>query len=609
MKVFMAYCLMIAPIRLFTPMMFLICLRSIFKAGKSKSSYWKGSVLFWAKLEVLFYLWSMNKRRKLNNIQLCLPTLTREERTKFMKQIFQTADMVFRGGTQSKKVEPLKTIASIANFNKGPSGPSLLQLSMSRGPSGVGFGGMRSRVMSMEEMFRVSEEMRMENKLPLRRRSTNDSIIDEEDDDLLSTEDDFGGNDGDDDGWSESSSKRRAERRFLTFKRADFCSWFGIHDHNELYRGNIEEWVRHYGVLPLSPAKLNDDESRQVALFTDQVVSFLELKPKRGYNKRIRSMMYVTDPVLISHRPFLQYVIVRAFQNIANYFWATKNNFTKYKSGIFSYWYRPPLMSPPKGAQEPLPLVFVHGLGLGATTLFLPGFMQAVILALNGEFRQIIVLSFPHLQQRPGWEDHVPTTEETTATIKMIFAFHKMTHAHFIAHSLGTVIASWWINRTDFVKCLTFVDPVCITLLRSDIIRNNIYKPPERVSEALLRFFVFRESTTAAVICRNMYSLQNVFDFESANCPMCFMVGGMDPIVPGYSVMRLLQYQKSLREADPSLPLLEVAFEKSYNHGSFLLHSQDVLPQIIAVDAAAHRMLREKKSSTSSTKSNAQKTT
>lgn len=446
--------------------------------------------------------------------------------------------------------------------------------------------------MSMENIFRYNEEasLRETERTSSPARRTSVPLMPEEKSASLFRDELGAESDGD---WSdESGNEDSHDKQFLAFKRADFCSWFGIDDPNLLYRENIEEWVRHYSVLPLPPKKLSDDELRQVRKYTEEVISFLELKPKKGYNKKIRPMMYISDPVQIHHRPFLQYLAVRCFQNVANFLWARKSHFTQYKSGIYSYWHRPALISP-EGEEEPLALVFVHGLGLGASTLYIPGFMKSCIDGLDGDRRQIIVLSFPHLQQKPGWEDHVPSTEETTATIKMIFDFHKVTQAHFIAHSLGTVIAAWFISRTTFVKCLTFVDPVCITLLRSDIIFDNLYKPPERFSEALLRFFVFRESTTAAVLCRNMYSLQNVFDFKNIKFPMCFMIGGMDPIVPGYSVVRLLQYQKTLRDADPTLPHLEVIFEKSYNHGHFLLHGEDVLPQIQAVDAAAHRILRD----------------
>jgi len=603
-KVGLAQCI-IAPIRLFTPFMFVIFLRSMLgMTNYKKRGYIRGFIQFWAKVEVIFWLWSMNKRRKLNAIPVCMPTLSAAQRSEYLKQVFETADMIFRGGAKSKKVQPLKTIQSIAYLGqfsspKGPmSGPNLLQISLTGG-SGMSIatpqGARSTRVMSMENIFRYNEEAslreteRSSSSSSSPRRTSMPRLTDG--DEGSTTLPDEGREENED--WSDESGEASHDKRFLAFKRADFCSWFGIDDPNLLYRGNIEEWVKHYSVLPLPPHKLTEDEQRQVHKYTDEVISFLELKPKKGYNKRIRPLMYISDPVQIHHRPFLQYVVVRCFQNVANYFWARKSCFTQYKSGIYSYWHRPALISTAKGEEEPLALVFVHGLGLGASTLFIPGFMKSCMDGLDGDRRQIIVLSFPHLQQKPGWEDHVPTTEETTATIKMIFAFHKVTQAHFIAHSLGTVIAAWFISRTNFVKCLTFVDPVCITLLRSDIIFDNLYKPPERFSEALLRFFVFRESTTAAVLCRNMYSLQNVFEFKNIKCPMLFMVGGADPIVPGYSVVRLLQYQKTLRETDPTLPHLEVLFEKSYNHGHFLLHGADVLPQIQAVDAAAHRVLRD----------------
>lgn len=381
---------------------------------------------------------------------------------------------------------------------------------------------------------------------------------------------------------------------FLAFKRADFCSWFvnlDPDDINLMQRGNLEEWIRRYSLFPRSPLVLDADDLRQVSELTDLLVEFLEIEPKRGYNPDVQSICCVDDPVQVLHRPLLQYVATRFFIDGCNYAWARTYGYTQYKSGICSYFYRPPLVSTPRGEPKLMPLVYLHGLGLGPSAFYVTGFMQTINDGLQGDRRQIIVLSFPHLQQRPGWEFHCPTIDEMVASMTMILHHHKAVHAHFIAHSMGTVIAGWFAMRTKFVKCISLIDPVCILSVRADIIKNNIYKPTTRASEDLLRFFAFRESTTAAVLLKNTFSLHNAFDFEKVMIPAFIAFGGDDPIIPSFSMLRLVEYHKSQRDKNPDLPKIQLSYEKSYNHGHFLIHGKDILPKFQKVDEAAHQML------------------
>jgi len=554
------------PSRCFLPAMFLLLVKEHFftKTASGKHGFLKGALLFWGKIEVLFFLWSRFTRWKLDTLSVCLPIASEKMRKTELKKIFDVADYVFKGGINAPKPQPRDTIQSM-----GPTENNTRKRESYRGMDMEALLQLKDAALEAEELEKINDDGSESD--PSETSTSSYTSL------------------------SVSEDKTDSVDDFMAFKRADFCSWFTKLDPEDIgliYRGNLEEWVRRYSLFPRPPLALDGDQLRQVSEITDLLCGYLDIKPKRGYNPDVTSICCLDDPIQVQHRPLAQYIAFRLILDGSNYLWAKINGYTHYKSGICSYFHRPPLVSTAYSETKLMPLVFLHGLGLGPFSLYITGFMQTLLDGLQGTRRQIIVLSFPHLQQRPGWELHCPTIDEMVASMKMILHHHGATVAHFIGHSMGTVIAAWFAMRTDFVRCLSIIDPVCILSLRSDLIMNNIYKPVQRPSEVLLRYFAFRESTTAAVLAKNTFSLHNAFDFNKIVIPLCICLGGDDPIIPGYSMKRLIEYHKTARDRNPNSPKIELVFEETYNHGHFLLHGKDILPKIQSVDEAANKLLR-----------------
>jgi len=579
--------LIISPVRCFTPAMFLILLKEYFFTSARQRvghGFLKGAMLFWAKVEVIFFIWSRLTHLKLDLLPVCLPIATEQCRKTALKKIFQVADYVYRGSIRSQKLQVLETmhVGRLSGW-KTPVASACQRRAA-------------QRTFAMEDIFRLHAESLLKS----RESDLVEGFDANANDDRVSESDSTGTSGSVAGSGSTEPNPLRisiggspADNEFLAFKRADFCSWFVNLDPEDIHsiqRGNLEEWIRRYSLFPRYPLPLDKDDIRQVSELTDLLVQFLEIEPKRGYNPHVQSICCVDDPVQVTHRPLLLYAATRLFIDGFNFAWARKYGYTQYKAGICSYFYRPPLVETPHGEPKLMPLVYLHGLGLGPSAFYMTGFMQTINDGLQGDRRQIIVLSFPHLQQRPGWEFHCPTIDEMVASMTMILHHHKAVHAHFIAHSMGTVIAGWFAMRTKFVKCISLIDPVCILSVRADIVKNNIYKPTTRASEDLLRFFAFRESTTAACLLKNTFCLFNAFDFEQVKIPIFIAFGGDDPILPAFSMLRLVEYHKSQRAKDPDLPQIHLSFEHKYNHGHFLLHGKDILPKFRAVDEAAHQM-------------------
>eukprot|EP00397_Hematodinium_sp_SG-2012_P005364 GEMP01005383.1.p1 GENE.GEMP01005383.1~~GEMP01005383.1.p1 ORF type:complete len:625 (+),score=76.62 GEMP01005383.1:36-1910(+) len=610
--------LAILPLRGFTPLMIVIFLVNMWKTRR-RGHFLRKLVEFWTKAEVWFYLWSIYKQFNLRNMCVAQTLLSSSERKKALSKWFESVDMVYRAGSGDASLKPLLTICSIANIANMKECFSSLS---------------KKRQLSMENIMRYAEKPGHSQTLNLHRSST----VSESGRDLPdvspkssaalrknSSPANFAapyagpmkasqladsaaletrpirpiavesGNAG----WMHvdaSSSAQGCDSMssdgvddFRLLKQADFASWFDTTDINDVWRGNVEEWVAHY-VFGRESTELDAQELKELQQLTDKVINFLELRPRSGYNKKVRGIMVLSDPMKFTHRPLLFYVIVRLCINSFDYIWSSRNSFRKFRSGTLLYWYRP--ASKPKSTR--MPLVFVHGLGLGAATLYVPGFVKSCIDGLDGKHRDVIVLSLQQFQMRPGWESFIPSANEVVCCVKQIMQFHLVQHAHFIGHSSGTQVISWLANQTDLVKCSTMVDPVCILLLKADMITNNLYNVPKTISEAFLRYFVFEETTTASFTRRHILWHETMLQFDRCNFPICFMIGGSDPIIPGYSTYRLCEYQKALRQKT-SAPRIEVLWEKGYNHGQFLLHGKDVIQTIRAVDKAAHEHLKATK--------------
>jgi len=617
LKLIGAYCV-ILPMRAFTPAMFFLVLTDYFFSLRGADrTLLISAVLLWAKIEIIFFIYSQITQWRLENTRCCLPIATGAMRRAELRKILAVAYHIYKGADgRDSTVEPLKPVQEDYSFvlrkrssiRRVTVTGEIFQFS----PKTEDTKTIRNRAFSMENLSRSHDE----NLLRLIQAHTSIEKLGvgletvTEDDEKIGEENNDRPHVSDSEDEAESEPEKDAEDEsdhpdpeFLAFKRADFCSWFvnvTPKDIGLIYRGNLEEWVKHHTLFPRPPLKLDGDDIRQVSELTDKLVAHLEIKPKRGYNPDVQSVDMMHDvPISVLHRPFLQYACVRVFIEAANFMWSKKAGFIHYKAGICSYYYRPPRVEEdPKGAKpgpqnKLMPLVFLHGLGFGPTAWYLSGFLQTILDGLQGDRRQIIVVSFPHMQMRPSWEVHCPTTDELVTTLTMILHAHKATGAHFIGHSFGTIIAGWFASRTNFVKAITLIDPVCVLSLDTNIIMKIITRGENENAQAkMLRYFAFQESTTVAVALKNQFPLHNAFDFEKVMIPCFFAFGGNDAFIPGMTIKRLIEYHKKIRDESPGLPKIEFSFEESYIHGSFLIHGKDILSKVQSVDDEAHRIIK-----------------
>merc|ERR1711862_277637 len=120
-----------------------------------------------------------------------------------------------------------------------------------------------------------------------------------------------------------------------------------------------------------------------------------------------------------------------------------------------------------------LPVVFIHGLGVGLTP-YLP-FIKRI-----ADMRELFVVELPEVAQT-GSELVLPPSAMAEEIAAMLAA-HGHSRACFIGHSYGTAVLSWIIrSRPDIVAQPIFLDPICFLLANPDVAYNFIYRRPNNV--------------------------------------------------------------------------------------------------------------------------------
>jgi len=159
------------------------------------------------------------------------------------------------------------------------------------------------------------------------------------------------------------------------------------------------------------------------------------------------------------------------------------------------YWYR----SPAK-VENPIPLVFIHGIGVGIVQYI------HLIVALTFISRPLILIEVPYVSSRL-METDCMSPDETYFAIERILRTQGHTKATFFGHSLGTMLcaavcrASPGSSPKSIVAGLILVDPICF-LTHHSIARNFAYRIPATASQLVMDLFAAREIGTSWYIMR-----------------------------------------------------------------------------------------------------------
>ncbi|ORY93832.1 Alpha/Beta hydrolase protein [Syncephalastrum racemosum] len=237
------------------------------------------------------------------------------------------------------------------------------------------------------------------------------------------------------------------------------------------------------------------------------------------------------DPVEAFYRPLAIYLGIYFLRFAFTRYLVFLKGFKRTSLGCLVYYTN---TSPNKGAT---PLVFVHGLGLGLTCYV------TLIQALHTIQRPVFLVELPFIVIRLH-QHSAPSPETLVRAIETMLDHHAHPKAVILAHSLGTVIATWVALRApQRLAGMILVDPVCFLLNYHHIAFNILHRVPQRWIESFFQYGAMRELSISHYISRQFYWYQSVLFPNEKMAPMAVYLSEKDTIIDSQLVADYLQAQ------------------------------------------------------------------
>lgn len=339
--------------------------------------------------------------------------------------------------------------------------------------------------------------------------------------------------------------------------RLELSAWFtgpgcGSPDEPEswLRHGNVEEWIAYYWFRGATPQELKDDapkEHEELQRLVSMVLESAGLPPlPEGRNPRIKPFLFAKDPLPALHRPLFMYMMSSLLCPLLTGQVMRFLGFRRGRVGGLRYWTRQRRgdVNPALDVASPrqMPLVFVHGLGVGLVPYYL--FLYRLSKRHSGE---LYVPEFPFFAMAP-WES-VPSAREVVAQLQDMLAANRHTGAHFVGHSFGSVVIGWMLKMSpSSVVYTTLMEPAMFLMIKADSLSKLLYAPTKSCYETLIRYFAFRELFTVNLLCRNCFWEQSTVWPEDIHVPAVVQLAGNDHCVASRFVRRLLEHECEARK-------------------------------------------------------------
>ncbi|BGO88940.1 hypothetical protein NBRC10512_005694 [Rhodotorula toruloides] len=333
-------------------------------------------------------------------------------------------------------------------------------------------------------------------------------------------------------------------------------------------------------------------------------VSLVELRSAHkfapGSNPAVKPMRLTLDPVRVTSRPFLLYLVVAALQNAVIAHAKAKG----FKEARDDETITRALVRVPPGwaAREDLPederpLVFIHGLGMGLaqyTTL-------VSVLASSRALRRrpIMVLIQPAISMSIFERGYLspPDQQRSSKGIERLmrrFGFDERAGgATVFSHSNGSIVHGWLLKDCPTLATRNcFVDPVAFSLWEPWVCRHALYSPTKQPMEYLMRYFVMRELGVANLLSRHFNWTSNLlFPSEVPNLSdpqkTAIFLASEDSILDA-SRMRAYLRRQGLREVSPSKKVGEVPgggglkVFQGFKHGESMIGKGEPFAEVLS---------------------------
>ncbi|KAI9888718.1 MAG: hypothetical protein M1814_006487 [Vezdaea aestivalis] len=332
---------------------------------------------------------------------------------------------------------------------------------------------------------------------------------------------------------------------------AYLVQWFKGADPMEIKRENLNDFWR----WSFLNTKVTDEEFEdEVNEYTDAIEKALgrRLESGRGSADPIRLTL---DKVDYRHRPLFWYLIVSLVDNYTHlYMIFLKFRYFRTPLALYpsiipprpqtlltthvspskrlSYWYRPH-KSPKK-----LPIVFVHGIGIGLVP-YVPflGQLNSRTNTFDGEVGILAIEILPLSFRISG---SMLAKEDMCRQIQTILSYHEIKNFVLVTHSCGSMIATHLLDFPPLapqISSLVFIDPVTLLLHLPHIAYNFSYRLPIKANEWQLWYFASKDISVAHTLHRTFFWSETcIFKEELAHLKTSVFLSGRDLIVDTQSI-------------------------------------------------------------------------
>ncbi|KDQ61819.1 hypothetical protein JAAARDRAFT_31292 [Jaapia argillacea MUCL 33604] len=345
-------------------------------------------------------------------------------------------------------------------------------------------------------------------------------------------------------------------------------SWFRKAPWSQIRRREFYAWL-HWTIFNalLPPAHLLSEAHKAIL---DEFVEKIEKRSgstiPNGSNPAVQPVLVTLDPVNVYLRPFVWYVAVWVFNRVVKawfvYRWGAVHG--SYK-GLEYLLHIPRNWSP---TCDPLPVVFIHGLGVGLAQykIFISGLLRSL------RDRPLLIVLQPHISQdifherflRPmgrhemadclaglvrelGWVEQEGNGEEGDLSGEESGRWREGRRGvTLLSHSNGSYVHSWMVKAYPrMVARSCFADPITFCSWENEACYNFLYRPCSTGIELFMRYFTGTEVGVANLLQRHFDWNSNLLWFEeipNARDPTktMFLLGGKDVIVD--SEVRFFSY-------------------------------------------------------------------
>ncbi|RYG68363.1 hypothetical protein EON64_05350 [archaeon] len=293
--------------------------------------------------------------------------------------------------------------------------------------------------------------------------------------------------------------------------------WFLDQPLVKVHFGNMAAWTA-WAFFGKDVRHMDLQETRENNEIVRHIEACAQWKFAPGFNADIPSLRLNLDPVFATQRPFVFYACIFFVNRIAHLLLYLQG-FRREDSccSAAQNIYRRPAASASSSGSGKLPVVFVHGIGVGfAHYLYL-------LRQLPGD-SDVFLVEWPYVTMQMATRG--PTIDEAVQGVVRTLGMYGHQQAAFVAHSLGSSLVSWMLHDPLAARCVAstvLIDPIIFLLCDPTVASVFVYKDPSKTVDLLMHFFLSRELFISNALSRHFAWSHNILFVEDMlnNKPCC----------------------------------------------------------------------------------------